>query len=156
MAERASVLVIANRTAESPELMDALRRIDAGEGLDFHLVVPAVPHGVAWAADMKAGRAEAEGRATAGAEAMESAGLHVPVARIGDPDPFAAADDALRGGDYMCVVVSTLPRALSRWLHVSLPDRVRRVTDTPVVHVETRLWSAEAAVGSGRRVGVAV
>lgn len=156
MSTHDSVLVIANRTAESPDLMAALRRIDAGEGLDFRLVVPAVPHGAAWAADMKAGEEEAEDRAIAGAEAMTIAGLYVAGATVGDPDPFSAADDALRTGDYMCVVISTLPRSLSRWLHVSLPDRVRRVTDTPVVHVETRLWAADTPVPSGRRVGMAV
>ena len=55
MASRQRVLVIANRTADSPDLIDALRRRLGEEGTSFTLLVPAVPHGLSWAANMKAG-----------------------------------------------------------------------------------------------------
>ena len=56
----ANVLVVANRTAESPELLDALRGRAAQGEATFTLLVPATPHGVAWAADMHSGGSEAE------------------------------------------------------------------------------------------------
>ena len=52
MADKPDVLVVANRTAGSPELIDALRDRAARGPVKFHLLVPATPHGVAWAADM--------------------------------------------------------------------------------------------------------
>ena len=61
MADRAKVLVVANRTAESPELLEALRE-RAGHGpCEFTLLVPSTPHGLAWAANPgDSGNEEAE------------------------------------------------------------------------------------------------
>jgi nucleotide-binding universal stress UspA family protein len=33
------------------------------------------------------------------------------------------------------VIVSTLPRRLSRWIAMDLPHRVRRATSLPVTHI---------------------
>jgi hypothetical protein len=47
---------------------------------------------------------------------------------------FDAIQDALAGGDFDEVVISTLPRARSRWLRRSLPRRVERLgVDVSVV-----------------------
>ena len=54
MAEKARVLVVANRTAESPELLEALQERAVHGPCEFTLLVPATPHGIAWAADMHA------------------------------------------------------------------------------------------------------
>ena len=59
MSPKARVLVVANRTADSPELIAALRQRAARSPTSFTLLVPAVPRGLAWAADMKAGGSEA-------------------------------------------------------------------------------------------------
>ena len=68
MAEKAEILVVANRTAGSPELIAALRE-RAGRGpAKFHLLVPATPHGVAWAADMHSAGSEAESHVRAAVE----------------------------------------------------------------------------------------
>ena len=63
------------------------------------------------------------------------AGLQVEAAIVGDPDPLAAVGDALRAAEFDELVVSTLPRGVSRWLRMSLPHRLRRMTDLPVLHV---------------------
>ncbi len=135
MTPKVKVLVVANRTADSPELIAALLQRAARSPARFTLLVPAVPHGLAWAADMKAGGPEATGRAEAGMQRMRISGLEVETAIVGDPDPLAAVEDTLRGGAFEEVVVATLPRGISRWLKLSLPHRLRRVTRVPVVHV---------------------
>ena len=135
MPPKARVLVVANRTADSPELIAALLRRSTRSPVCFTLLVPAVPRGLAWAADMKAGRPEATGRAEIGIRRMRMSGLEVDVAIVGDPDPVAAVGDALRARKFDELVVSTMPRGVSRWLKLSLPHRLRRTTNVPVVHV---------------------
>ncbi|HSC20199.1 MAG TPA: hypothetical protein VLC07_00550 [Solirubrobacterales bacterium] len=129
------ILVVANRTAESPELIAALRERAAGVPSSFTLLVPAVPHGLAWAADMKAGWTEAVGRAECAAGRMREDGLALEEVIVGDPDPFAAVGDAMHARQFDEVVVSVLPRKISGWLALGLPARLRRAIDLPVVQV---------------------
>jgi hypothetical protein len=66
---------------------------------------------------------------------MRAAGLEVEAALVGDPDPIAAIGDLLLIREYDEIVVGTLPRGISRWLRLSLPQRLRRTTALPVQHV---------------------
>ena len=141
----ADVLVVANRTAESPELIDALRERAAQGEVVFTLLVPSTPHGVAWAADMHSGSDEAEGHMNNAVEGMRAAGLNVKEGKVGDPDPIAAVQDEVNFASYDEVVVSTLPGGISKWLKLDLPHRVERSTGLPTTHVvaqETKVPSA--------------
>jgi hypothetical protein len=131
----ANVLVVANRTAESPELLDALRRRAEQGDVVFTLLVPSTPHGVAWAADMHSGGDEAEQHMQAAVDRFRSEGLQVTAGKVGDPDPCAAVQDEVNFADYDEIVVSTLPGGISKWLKLDLPHRVERVTGLPVTHV---------------------
>jgi hypothetical protein len=135
-ASKQRILVVANRTADSPDLIAALRERAESAPVSFTLLVPAVPHGLAWAADMKAGWSEALGRAARAAERMGENGLELEEAIVGDPDPFAAVGDALHAREFDEVVVSVLPRTISRWLAMGLPARLRRAVDLPVTQVD--------------------
>src|SRR4051794_23646550 len=135
MAEKASVLVMANRTAESPELLEALKQRAAEGACEFTLVIPSTPHGIAWAADMAAGEGEAEHHREAFLEELREEGLDVKDAKVGDPDPLAAAQDACNLGSFDEVIVSTLPLKLSKWLKLDMPSKVRAATGLPVTHV---------------------
>jgi hypothetical protein len=138
--ERAHVLVVANRTAESQELLDALWERAKRSPARFTLLVPATPHGVAWVADMPAGAQEAEQHMVRAVERLRVAGLEI-AGRVGDADPFAAVQDAVNFESFDEVIVSTLPSRLSRWLRFDLPRRVAAATGLPVTHVvgsETR------------------
>jgi hypothetical protein len=128
------VLVIANRTADSPDLIAALRR-RTEEGTGFTLLVPAVPSGLSWAADMKAGWSAAITRAEVASKRMRASGIALEEVVVGDPDPFAAAGDVLHAGDFGEVIVSTLPRSVSSWLRLGLADRLRRAFEVPVTQV---------------------
>src|SRR2546430_9932234 len=144
MAEKAEILVVASRAAGSPGLIAALKeRADRGPA-KFHLLVPATPHGVAWAADMHSGGSEAEDHARAAVERLRSEGLEVDDGKIGDPDPVAAVEDAVNFREFDEIIVSTLPTHLSKWLKLDLPHRVERVTGKPVTHVSATETKVEA------------
>src|SRR3954468_21269319 len=104
MAEqKSSVLVVANRTAGSDELLEALRERAAQGPATFHLVVPATAppggggartkaRGVSWVADMNAGGDDAEHDLEGALGRLRAAGLDID-GQIGDPDPVAAVQD---------------------------------------------------------------
>ena len=53
-----------------------------------------------------------------------------------DTQPVDRARELLQEGGFDGVVVSTLPRRLSRWLLRDLPHRIAAAADVPVTHVE--------------------
>jgi hypothetical protein len=119
------VLVIANRTAESQELLKALKeRADRGPTA-FRLLVPAGP----------SGREEAAARLEALIGRLRATGLDIDGELGHDPDPMSAVQEAWDPRSYDEIVVSTLPTGVSRWLQVDLPHRIAKLTDAPVAHV---------------------
>jgi hypothetical protein len=131
----ASVLVVANRTAECPELLEALRTRAVQGPCEFTLLVPSTPHGIAWAADMHAGGEEAERHRQAFVDELREEGLNVADAKVGDPDPLAAIQDECNFHEYDELIVSTLPLKISKWLHIDLPRKAGAATGLPVTHV---------------------
>jgi hypothetical protein len=131
----ARILVVANRTAESQELLDVLKA--RSDGNEFVLIVPASGHGLEKAADPDAAREHTEPHLKAALEHWRSEGLQVE-GHVGDGDPLAAVEDAVNFGDFDEIIVSTLPVRASKWLKLDLPTRVERTTGKPVTHVETK------------------
>ena len=130
------VLVVANQTAESDELLAALKeRAEQGD-CEFTLLVPATPHGVQWAANMNAGEEEAEEHLDGLAERLRGTGIPVKEAKVGDPDPLAAVQDVCNFDKFDEIIVSTLPLHVSKWLKLDLPHKVEHATGLPVRHVE--------------------
>jgi hypothetical protein len=130
MAWEFKILVVANVTADSPELIAALRERATQARCAFTLLVPAPAGG-------KVGREAAKERLQAALEAMRGQGLVVD-GKVGDQDPIAAVHDAWDPTEYDEVFVSTLPTGASRWLQVDLPHRVERLTSVRVTHVVAR------------------
>jgi hypothetical protein len=135
MAEKAKVLVVANRTAESPELLSALRARHQEGPVEYTLLVPATPQGVSWAADMHSGGDAADDHLSHLADNLRREGVEVSGAMVGDGDPLAAVSDATHEGGYDEVIVSTLPHRVSKWLKMDLPHKVEHATGLPVRHV---------------------
>lgn len=129
------VLVVGSRAVDSPDLIEALRRRGAVESARVTLLVPAVPAGFAWAADMRAGYGEALDRAELAATQLRAAGIELEEAVVGDPDPFAAAGDAIHAREFDEVVVASPPPGLAGWLRPSLAERLRRETELPVAEL---------------------
>jgi hypothetical protein len=113
-----SVLVIANRTAATPALLDEVRRRAAERLCRFTLLVPRQY----WDADTEESGITLE---LAIPLLEEAAGGHVE-GLIGDEDPVRAVAAALAEAQYDEIVLSTLPARVSRWLHMDLPARLHR------------------------------
>jgi hypothetical protein len=136
MPEPARVLVVAHRTAATPALLEAVRSRARGGNAVFHLVVPAQPHGLDRLMDPEdVGQDDARvALEQALPRLTEAAGAEV-TGEVGDAEPLAAIQDAihLHGADEL--IVSTLPRRLSRWLRLDLVSKARAL-GLPVLHVE--------------------
>lgn len=136
----AQVLVMANQTAESDDLLAALRERSGQGECEFTVLIPATPHGISWAANMWSdrGKEEAEAHRDALLQRLRATGLPIKDAIIGDPDPLAAITDACNLGSYDELIVSTLPHHLSKWLHLDLQRKAAHATGLPVRSVETK------------------
>jgi hypothetical protein len=125
------VLVLANRTADSPQLREALLERREHGPIAVTLLVPA-----AWEAQDPHGGMETGRRRVRDALAnLRDTGLDVQC-RVGDPDPITALREAWDPERYDEVFVSTLPSRVSKWLQIDLPRRAGRITGVPVRHVE--------------------
>ena len=125
MAWQTNVLVIANQTAGSDELIEALKRRAANGPAKFTLLMPAGPRR----------RAEARKRLDAALEHMWDEGIDVKGTLGVDTDPIFCVGEAWDPAVYDEIVVSTFPTGISHWLNLDLPQRVARLTDAPVEHV---------------------
>jgi len=129
------VLIVANRTAATKPLLDAVSRRAAAGPAEFHLLVPAAPRGLHRLVDPEvAGRLEAAVQLDLAREKL-SAETGAPVTgAVGDADPLAAISDALHGQPFDEIIISTLSRRLSRWMRMDLPSKARFL-GLPVTHV---------------------
>ncbi|MGN6188148.1 MAG: hypothetical protein ACTHOE_04565 [Conexibacter sp.] len=130
------VLLVAHRTAATEGLLDAVRARARRSPANFHLVVPAHPHGLHKVVDPQDGDAGEAERVLAQAlpRLSEAAGSEV-TGHVGDHEPLMAIEDAINRAPYDEIIISTLPRRLSRWLHLDLVSKARG-TGLPVTHVE--------------------
>lgn len=141
----ADYLVVANETADSPELLHAISGINAQDpGAVFVIVVPVTPLKLLqqFEGTAQSARALAAERAQSTRQKLESLGIRVRSTRLGNWDPYVAIEDELLLAEYEAIVVSTLPPGLSRWLRMDLPSRVaRRHPSIRLVHVVARAAS---------------
>jgi hypothetical protein len=136
MPEPAHVLVVAHQTAATPALLDAVRERARSSPATFHLVVPRQAHGMHKVVDPQdTGDDEAnEVLLTALPKLTEAAGAPVR-GSLGDAEPLCAIQDAVNLGQYDEIIISTLPRRMSRWLKLDLVSKTRAL-GLPVAHVE--------------------
>jgi GABA permease len=124
MAFTTHLLVVANRTVDSPELLAALKERREHGPIHVTMLVPAA----------YSERAQAERRLESAIASLSADGIPAE-GTIGDADPIVAVQEAWNPGRYDEVVVSTLTEGASRWLQIDLPHRVARLTDCQVKHV---------------------
>jgi hypothetical protein len=127
MAWKTNILVVANVTADSDELLTALSECAARGPTSFELIVP--PRGVG-----EGSRQAAQERLDEALARARERGLEID-GRLADSDPVVAVTEAFDPRRFDEIIVSTLPVGVSRWLQVDLPHRLERITGVPVRHV---------------------
>ncbi len=119
------VLVVANRTAATQALLDAVRERAARGPAEFTLLVPSNPHGLHRVVDPEdQGDNESEQTLAQAIPQLEDAAGGKVEGMVGDAEPLAAIEDAINAGDYSEIILSTLPASVSRWLKLDLPSKV--------------------------------
>jgi hypothetical protein len=126
-SSEAHVLVVAHKTAGTPALLDAVRERAARGPARFHLLVPNSPqpnwHLLHRERHLKVTQAE-EVLMLALPLIEEAAGGEVDGSLSIREDPMDAIEEALNVWRFDEIILSTLPRSVSRWLHMDLPRRV--------------------------------
>jgi hypothetical protein len=123
-----SILVVANVTADSNELTDALRQRAEQGRVRVQLVVPIGGSGL----DREAGERQLE----RGLDSMAEAGIEAQ-GQVVRGDPVQAVHEVWDPAAIDEIIVSTLPTGVSKWLRIDVPHRLEKLTGARVQHVET-------------------
>jgi hypothetical protein len=136
MPDSAHVLLVAHQTAATPALLEAVRTRARSGPATFHLVVPRHPHGMHKVVDPQDTRDDEANEVLEQAlpKLSEAAGGAV-TGSLGDAEPLSAIQDAINLGEFDEIIISTLPRRMSRWLKLDLVSKTRGL-GLPVTHVE--------------------
>jgi hypothetical protein len=130
------ILVVANRTAATPTLLDEVKR-RAQHGLtSFALLIPDAPskEHADWTLELALPLLE------------RSAGSPVQGLTSEGDDVIAAIRSVVQGGQFDEIIISTMPKRVSRWLRRDLQSQVRQL-GLPVTVVTSP--ELERRVGEG-------
>ena len=138
------VLIVANRTAATPTLMDHVKGLAKERPTAFSLLIPDAPKSehTDWTMELASPLLERAAR-------RPGRGPH----RRGRS--LRAIRRAVADGDYDEIVISTLPRRVSRWLRRDLPRRVESLglPVTVVTPERERLQDNVPTSGPGGMLG---
>jgi hypothetical protein len=133
------VLVVANVTASSTTLIDAIRARAQRGPIEIELLMPGQGPGLS-------GRESVRGRLDEALEAWRAAGIDAE-GMCGDANPVDAVAEVWDPRRHDELIVSTLPGQTSKWIASDLPRRLGKLTGAPVMHVEARDMAPEPVTG---------
>ena len=131
-------LVVANQTADSPELLQKVKeQVTADPDAQFVLLVPATPINDLLKPPAHDSQTSAEQVATQALYRFSDEGVRFWRSLTGDSSPLVAIEHEIRNhsGLYDGIIVSTLPIEQSRWLRMDLPRQLETSLQMPVTHV---------------------
>jgi predicted deacetylase len=132
-----NVLVIANRTVLSDDLLGRIRKRAQDPPVGFLIVAPQEDEAVA--DEHGADQTDADRRLRRALTELRSEGINAH-GQIVHPDPYTAAMNAINDERIDELIVSTFPNQKSGWLRRDLVERLRKDTRLPVEHViDTRV-----------------
>jgi hypothetical protein len=138
MESAARVLVVANKTAATPQLLAAVRERASRGPCEFTLLVPNATHGLHKVVDPEdQSQNEAEDVIELAVPLLEEAAGKPVDAMIGVPEPLAAIQDAVNLHGFDELIISTLPHRVSKWLKLDLPSKAAGL-GLPVTTVTAR------------------
>ncbi|MGI8558774.1 MAG: hypothetical protein ACR2ND_10780 [Solirubrobacteraceae bacterium] len=136
------VLLVANRTAATSALVEAVRARALLGPAYFHLLVPATPRGLHRLVDPEdSGWTEAEAALQLALPILSTAAMAPVSGTVGDPNPLSAIADAINLQGFEEIMISTLQRSVSRWMNLDLLGKVRAL-GVPLTHIEPGSVSA--------------
>jgi predicted deacetylase len=124
-AVEANVLVVANQTVVSDELLDRIRKRAAQSPASFLIVAPL--------SDDEE-HADADRRLRRALSVLRGDGIDAH-GQVVHPDPYTAARQVVNDERVDEIIVSTFPGERSGWLRRDLVERLRKDTKLPVDHV---------------------
>ena len=122
----ANVLVVANKTAATPTLLDAVRVRAARGGAKFFLLVPNPDH-LEFDRNSSDVRLGEQMLALALPLLEHASGTQVEGRVATSPNAYDDITAELEAGNYEEIILSTLPHHVSHWLHTDLPRRVAQL-----------------------------
>jgi uncharacterized membrane-anchored protein len=122
----ANVLVVANKTAATPTLLDAVRARAARGGAKFFLLVPNPDH-LEFDRNSSDVRLGEQMLALALPLLEQASGTEVKGRVATSPNAYDDITAELEAGNYEEIILSTLPHHVSHWLHTDLPRRVAQL-----------------------------
>jgi hypothetical protein len=129
MARPVSVLVVASVTADSPQLVEAIREREQARGpLRVTLLMPCSGPGLGTRDATTARLAEVLAH-------WREHGIEDAQGVVGDQQPTVAVLEIWDPLAYDEIVVCTFPDEASTWLRWDVPHRIAQATDANVVHV---------------------
>jgi hypothetical protein len=138
-SEERRILIVANRTAATPTLIDHVKQLVRERPSTFSLLIPDAPKSehTDWTMELALPLLE---RAAGG-----------PVEGLtGEEDPYEAIRRAVEAGHYDEIVISTLPRRVSKWLRRDLPSRVQSLgLPVTVLTPDRERMQDKVATGAG-------